>query len=325
VKKVFGYVLLLVVTAIIVVAFLYIYKDSNNKELSFSGNIDTRTVNLGFRFLGKIEKINKDEGDSVVKGDILASLDSKNLQNNINEVKERLNAENIKLTKLKKGFRKEDIEEAKGELEAALANLKLLEDVLKRQERLVEKNATSREAYINARYKYEAAEGTLKKAEALYEMRKKGYEEEDIRAQMALVASLEAALKAALQDLEDSVIKSPFDGIILTRLKEDGAIVNPGERILELSRQDEFWVKAYVDEPHLGAISQGDEVLVYADVRKEPYIGVIGNISPIAEFTPKNIETIELRSDLVYRFRVLLKDPDKKIKQGMPVTIKLKK
>ncbi|MDR0762733.1 MAG: HlyD family efflux transporter periplasmic adaptor subunit [Campylobacteraceae bacterium] len=324
-KKVFGYIFLVMIIAAIAAAFFYIYKDTNGKELSFSGNVDTRTVNLGFRFLGKIDKIYKDEGDSVVKDEILASLDSKNLQNNINEVRARLSAEKIKLDKLKKGFRKEDIEEAKGELESALANFKLLEDILKRQERLVDKNATSQESYINALYKYEAAEGTLRKAEALYAMRKKGYEEEDIKAQKALVESLEAALKAALQDLEDSVIKSPFDGVILTRLKEDGAIVNPGERILELSRQDEFWVKAYVDEPHLGAISQGDEVLVYADVRKEPYIGVIGNISPIAEFTPKNIETIELRSDLVYRFRVLLKEPDKKIKQGMPVTIKLKK
>ncbi|MDR2635257.1 MAG: HlyD family efflux transporter periplasmic adaptor subunit [Campylobacteraceae bacterium] len=324
-KKILGYILLLAIIAAIVVAFLYVYKDSNNKELSFSGNVDTRTVNLGFRFLGKIEKINKDEGDSVAEGEILASLDSKNLQNNINEVKARLNAENIKLDKLKKGFRKEDIAEAKGELESALANLKLSEDTFKRQERLLEKNATSQEIYTNARYKYEAAEGTLKKAEALYAMRIKGYEDEDIKAQMALVASLDAALKAALQDLEDSVIKSPFDGVILTRLKEEGAIVNPGERILEISRQDEFWVKAYIDEPYLGAISQGDEVLVYTDVRKEPYIGIIGNISPIAEFTPKNIETIELRSDLVYKFRVLLKDPDKKIKQGMPVNIKLKK
>ncbi|MDR1977094.1 MAG: HlyD family efflux transporter periplasmic adaptor subunit [Campylobacteraceae bacterium] len=308
-----------------VAAFLYFYKNPKSEDLSFYGNVDTRTVNLGFRFLGKIEKMNKDEGDSVAKDEILASLDSKNLQNGIDEARARLDAEKIKLDKLNSGFRKEDINEAKGEFEAASANLKLAEDVLRRQERLYTKNATSREVYFNAKYKYEAAEGTLRKAEALYKLRQKGYQEEDIKAQSALVASLEAALQSALQDLEDSVLRSPFDGVILARLKEEGAIVNPGERILEISRQDEFWVKAYVDEPNLGAISQGDEVLVYADVREEPYLGVVGNISPVAEFTPKNIETIELRSDLVYRFRVLLKDPDKKIKQGMPVTVKLKK
>ncbi|MDR1554433.1 MAG: HlyD family efflux transporter periplasmic adaptor subunit [Campylobacteraceae bacterium] len=310
---------------IAIVALLYAFKDSKINELSFYGNIDTRTVSLGFRFLGKIEKINKDEGESVTKGEILASLDSRNLQNGIIEAEARLDAEKIKLTKLKNGFRKEDINEAEGEFESAIANLKLLDDTLQRQKKLFDKNATSKEAYLNAKYKYEAAVGTFKKAEALYDLRTKGYQDEDIKAQSLLVTSLEATLNAVLQDLEDSVIKSPFDGVVLTRLKEEGAIVNPGERVLEISRQDEFWVKAYVDESHLGVISQGDEVLVYTDVRTEPYLGIVGNISPIAEFTPKNIETIELRSDLVYRFRVLLKEPDKKLKQGMPVTIKLKK
>ncbi|MDR2342154.1 MAG: HlyD family efflux transporter periplasmic adaptor subunit [Campylobacteraceae bacterium] len=310
---------------VLIIVFLVFSMYPRNEDISFYGNVDTRTVSLGFRFLGKVEKINKDEGDSVVEGEILASLDSKNLQNSIAEAEARLNAEKMKFDKLKNGFRKEDISEAKGEFEAAEANLKLTKDIFERQERLLEKSATSKEAYLNAKYKYEAAEGTFKKAESLYKMRIKGYQNEDIEAQNALVSSLEASLKSVLQDLEDSVIKSPFDGIILSRLKEEGAIVNPGERILEISRQDEFWVKAYVDESHLGAISQGDEVLVYTDVRKEPYIGVIGNISPIAEFTPKNIETAELRSDLVYRFRVLIKDSDKKLKQGMPVTVKLKK
>ncbi|MDR2099955.1 MAG: HlyD family efflux transporter periplasmic adaptor subunit [Campylobacteraceae bacterium] len=309
----------------LIAAFVVIYTYPKDKDISFYGNVDTRTVNLGFRFLGKIEKINKDEGDSVSKDEVLVTLDSKNLHNNIAEVGARLDAEKIKLNKLQNGFRKEDINEAKGEFESAAANFKLAEDVFLRQERLFEKSATSKEAYLNAKYKYEAAAGTLKKAESIYKMRIKGYQSEDIEAQNALVLSLEAALKTARQDLEDSEIKSPFDGVILARLKEEGAIVNPGEKVLEVSRQDEFWVKAYVDESHLGTISQGDEVLVYTDVRAEPYLGIIGNISPIAEFTPKNIETEELRSDLVFRFRVLIKDSDKKLKQGMPVTVKLKK
>jgi HlyD family secretion protein len=323
-RKIFISVFLFILAVAAISIYMY-KKDSKNEDLLFYGNIDTRTVNLGFRFLGKVDKINKDEGESVAKGEILASLDSKNLQNNIAEARAKLNAEKIKLNKLKNGFREEDINEAKGEFEAAAANLKLLEDMFKRQETLFEKNATSKEAYLNSKYRYEAAVGTADKAEAFYNLRMKGYQDEDIKAQSALVTSLEASLKSVLQDLEDSVIKSPFDGIILARLKEEGAIVNPGEVILELSRQDEFWVKAYVDELHLGTISQGDEVLIYTDVSERPYFGIIGNISPVAEFTPKNIETMDLRSDLVYRFRVLIKDPDKKIKQGMPVTVKLKK
>jgi len=304
---------------------LYFYQNTKPKEPVFYGNIDTRTVNLGFRFLGKIESISKDEGESVAKDEILVTLESKNLQNKIDETKARLDAENVKLSKLKNGFRAEEIDEAKGAFEEASANLKLIEDVYQRQSGLWEKNATSKEAYLNAKYRFEAAKGAVERASALYTMRKNGYQNEDISAQKALVSSLEAALKTAYQDLEDSVIRSPVEGVILARLKEEGAIVNPGERVLEVSKQDEFWVKAYADEPYLGLISQGDEVLIFTDVNREHYTGIIGYISPSAEFTPKNIETMELRSDLVYHFRVLLKNPDKKIKQGMPVTVKLKK
>ncbi|MDR3345553.1 MAG: efflux RND transporter periplasmic adaptor subunit [Campylobacteraceae bacterium] len=309
----------------IVLVFVYVYKDFKSKELLFYGNVDTRTVNLGFRFLGKIESILKDEGDSVTKDEVLAALDSKNLHNNIDEVAARLEAEKIKLSKLKNGFREEEIEEALGAFEEAEANRKLMEDVFLRQELLYEYNATSKEAYLNAQYKLEAARGLTQKAYSVYLLRKNGYQKEDIDAQAALVLSLEATLRAASQDLEDSVLKSPVDGVILARLKEEGAIANPGERVFEVAKQEEYWVRAYVDEPYLGLISQGDKVFVYADVRKEPYEGIVGYISPLAEFTPKNIETMELRSDLVYHFRVLLQNPDKKIKQGMPVTIKLKK
>jgi HlyD family secretion protein len=304
---------------------LYAYVDSRSKEFLFYGNVDTRTVNLGFRFLGKIESIAKDEGDSVSKDEVLASLDSKNLHNTIDETEARLNIEKIKLSKLKNGFREEEVGEALGVYEEAQANLKLAEDVFLRQETLLEHNATSKEIYLNAKYRFEAARGASQKALSLFLLRKNGYQQEDIDAQDALVSSLEAILRAASQDLEDSILRSPVDGVILARLKEEGAIANPGDRVFEVAKQEEFWVRAYVDEPYLGVISQGDKVFVYADVRKEPYAGIVGYISPLAEFTPKNIETMELRSDLVYHFRVLLQDPDKKIKQGMPVTIKLKK
>ncbi|MDR3177678.1 MAG: HlyD family efflux transporter periplasmic adaptor subunit [Campylobacteraceae bacterium] len=313
-----------IILAAILTAVVLFTLNSKPKEIVFYGNVDTRTVNLGFRFLGKIESITKDEGESVAKGEILAALENKNILNVIDDVKAKLEAESIKLSKLQNGFRKEEISQAKGEFEEASANFKLLEDIFTRQTNLYEHNATSKEAYLNARYRFEAAKGTLEKASALYQLRQKGYQDEDIKAQKAFVASLEANLKIALQDLEDSVMKSPVDGVVLARLKEEGAVVSPAERVFEISKQDEYWIKAYVDEPNLGLISQGNEASIYTDVNDKPYDGVIGYISPIAEFTPKNIETMQLRSDLVYNFRVLVKNPDKKIKQGMPVTIKLK-
>ena len=117
---------------------------------------------------------------------------------------------------------------------------------------------------------------------------------------------------------------SPIDGIIQTKFKEIGEIANPGEPVFEISKKDNFFVRAYIDEPYMGKIKIGDEVLVYSDIKDEPYTGHISFISNVAEFTPKNVQTIKLRADLVYRFKVDIDKSDDKLKQGMPVHIKLK-
>lgn len=115
---------------------------------------------------------------------------------------------------------------------------------------------------------------------------------------------------------------APTDGTVLSRYVENGSVVVPAQTILEIALQDEYWVRAYVSEAQLGRIKQGEKMLVQSDARSEPYKGFVGFISPVAEFTPKNIETPELRPDLVYRFRVIITDPTPELKQGLPVTVK---
>src|SRR5690606_21642306 len=117
---------------------------------------------------------------------------------------------------------------------------------------------------------------------------------------------------------------APADGIILTRAAEPGAIVAAGTPVYALSLQNPVWVRAYISEPQLGLIHPGARVKLYTDTRPDvPYDGQIGFISPVAEFTPKSVETPELRADLVYRFRVVVLNPDEALRQGMPVTVRL--
>ena len=85
-----------------------------------------------------------------------------------------------------------------------------------------------------------------------------------------------------------------------------------------------LWVRTYIDEKNLGKIKYGQKALIYTDSRpKDPYMGHIGFISPVAEFTPKTVETTELRVDLVYRIRVIIDNSDLYLRQGMPVTVKI--
>lgn len=295
----------------------------NENNLTFYGNIDTRTVNVGFRFLGKIENITKDEGEIVKKDEVLVKLDTASLEKSLEELNEKIFASKLELSKLQTGYRQEEILEAKAAMEEAIENLNKTKDTYNRQANLFKTKSTSEENFTISQLNYKQALATLDKAKALYELRKNGYRDEDIKIQESNLKSLEIQAEKIKIDLNDSVIKAPVDGVILTRFKEIGAITNAGESILEIAKTDEFWVRAYIDEKNLGNIKPGLKMSIQTDSRSENYEGVIGFISPVAEFTPKNIETQELRADLVYSFRVIVKNPDDKIRQGMPVTLKI--
>lgn len=295
----------------------------NENNLTFYGNIDTRTVNVGFRFLGKIENITKDEGEIVKKDEILVKLDTASLEKSLEELNEKIFASKLELSKLQTGYRQEEILEAKAAMEEAIENLNKTKDTYNRQANLFKTKSTSEENFTISQLNYKQALATLDKAKALYELRKNGYRDEDIKIQESNLKSLEIQAEKIKIDLNDSIIKAPVDGVILTRFKEIGAITNAGESILEIAKTDEFWVRAYIDEKNLGNIKPGLKMSIQTDSRSENYEGVIGFISPVAEFTPKNIETQELRADLVYSFRVIVKNPDDKIRQGMPVTLKI--
>ncbi|MCT7583126.1 HlyD family efflux transporter periplasmic adaptor subunit [Aliarcobacter butzleri] len=295
----------------------------NENNLTFYGNIDTRTVNVGFRFLGKIENITKDEGEIIKKNEVLVKLDTASLEKSLEELNEKIFASKLELSKLQTGYRQEEILEAKAAMEEAIENLNKTKDTYNRQANLFKTKSTSEENFTISQLNYKQALATLDKAKALYELRKNGYRDEDIKIQESNLKSLEIQAEKLKIDLNDSVIKAPVDGVILTRFKEIGAITNAGESILEIAKTDEFWVRAYIDEKNLGNIKPGLKMSIQTDSRSENYEGVIGFISPVAEFTPKNIETQELRADLVYSFRVIVKNPDDKIRQGMPVTLKI--
>jgi len=291
-------------------------------EIRYYGNVDTRTVMLGFRFLGEIESIEKDEGMAVHKGEKLVALVSDTLQNALQEVNANIEIAEAELKKLKSGYRIEERDEARAQLQEAQANLERAKDRYDRQSRLIETHATSEENYRSSEAAYKQARAQRDGAKALYELRKNGYRAEDIEAQEAKLKSLRAQAEKLKVDIRDCVIVAPVDGVVLTRFKEPGSVVNPGENVLEIAKTDEFWVQAYVDEPNLGLIKPGAPMLIYTDSRQEPYTGHVGHISPNAEFTPKNIQTEALRADLVFRFRVIVEHPDGSLRQGMPVTLK---
>lgn len=138
----------------------------------------------------------------------------------------------------------------------------------------------------------------------------------------ASVEQTKASLGVAITNLKDTKVYAPNDGTILTRVREPGSVVREGDPIYTLSLLSPVWIRAFVSESVLGKIYPGMKAQVLCDGGCN-YEGQIGFISPVAEFTPKTVETTQLRADLVYRIRVIVDNPDLLLKQGMPVTVKL--
>jgi len=138
-----------------------------------------------------------------------------------------------------------------------------------------------------------------------------------------------AQKKAAKNQLDYTRIYAPDNGIVMVRVVEPGATVNKGQSVYTISKTKPVWIRAYVNETDLGNIAYGMGVKVYTDTtnpqtgKKREYNGYIGYISPVAEFTPKTVQSTDLRTSLVYRIRVYIDDVDEFLRQGMPVTIKI--
>jgi HlyD family secretion protein len=141
---------------------------------------------------------------------------------------------------------------------------------------------------------------------------------------LAALHVAQANLDTTNTNLADTVIYAPSDGMILSRVKEPGTILNPGDVVYVLALDIPIWARVYISEKDLGRIFLGMKAKVYTDSNpNKPYQGQVGFISPVAEFTPKTVETEELRTKLVYRLRVIISNPDKFLRQGMPVTVEL--
>ncbi|MFZ1102449.1 MAG: secretion protein HlyD [Hyphomicrobiaceae bacterium] len=290
--------------------------------LILTGNVEVRQVNLGFKVAGRIHSLKVDEGDSVADGQLLAQLEKVYFEDSIAQITAQRDQAKAAFAKMQAGNRPEEIAQAEAtvkEREATLANARI---ALERAEQLLKRDVGTRKAFDDAQAAYREAEARLNSGRQALRLMRAGFRTEDIDAARAQLAEREAALQVAQRQLADAALLAPSRGVVLTRVREAGAIVAAGETVLVLSLTDPVWVRSYVSEVDLGRIKPGMEVSVRTDTPGVRVLkGRIGFISTTAEFTPKTVETQELRTALVYRIRIVVPDPGDILRQGMPVTV----
>ena len=313
-----------IVLAISVVSYAVIRARQGDGGLVLYGNVDIREVNLGFRVAGRVASLAVDEGDVVHTGQALGQLDAAPIERELRVAEGALASLTARHALLKAGYRPEEVAQARAALAERRAALVNAEQELARQAELRGTGATSQRGYDEALAARDQARARVTAAEQSLQQLAAGFRKEEVTEGGANVLRAEATVAQSQLRLEDTTLKAPADGVILTRAVEPGAIVASGATAFTLSLTRPVWVRAYVGEPDLGHAAPGTAVELYTDSRPaKPYHGRIGYVSPNAEFTPKNVETADLRTSLVYRLRIVVADPDAELRQGMPVTVKL--
>jgi len=298
--------------------------NSSRDALTLYGNVDIRQVELGFRVAGRLKSMLFEEGQAVTAGTLLAELDPVTFEHDLQAAAANLDQEEARLKKLVTGSRREEILRGKASVEEATASAKNARLDLQRAQQLLADGATPRSTYDNALAASLQADARLAAANESYRLLVEGNRQEDIAAGRAAVLAAQARVAAARTAVEDTHLLAPSDGVILSRVREPGAIVSPVDIVYVLSLTRSVWVRAYVAEPQLGRLHPGMQVTVSSDAAPSRQVkGHIGFISPTAEFTPKSVETPELRTDLVYRLRIIVDEPDQGLRQGMPVTVQI--
>lgn len=318
---------IVILTVVLVVAAIaggtLWYKSRQNNGLTLYGNVDIRTVNMSFRVGGRLQALQVDEGDAVSAGQRVGEIDRAPYENALMQAKANVAAAQAKYDLTVAGYRDEEIAQAAAAVRQAQAAYDYAQNFYQRQQGLWASRTISANDLENARSSRDQSLASLKSAQDKLNQYHAGNRPQEIEQAKASLEQAQAQLAQSQLDLQDTTLLAPSDGTILTRAVEPGSMLNAGSTVLTLSLTRPVWIRAYVDEKNLGQAQPGRELLLYTDGRPNtPYHGKIGFVSPTAEFTPKTVETPDLRTDLVYRLRIVVTDADDALRQGMPVTVK---
>ena len=326
-KKTLVIVLLIAIGGAAWLTWRLTHRKQTADQLDLHGNVDLRQVNLSFNNNERIAAVLVQEGDRVHKGQALARLDTSRLEPQVAQIEAQAAAQRAVVERFHDGNRPEEIAQARANLQSAVAD-----SVNARQQyqRLVDLTkstsggAVSQQDVDIAKAALDVADAKVAVNQKALELEVAGPRREDIAQAEAMLRADEAQTAFLRQQLADAQLLAPCEGVVRSRLMEPGEMASPQTPVFSLAVIDPKWIRAYVDEAHLDNVHPGMAATVTVDsFPGRAFDGWVGFISPIAEFTPKDVQTEELRTSLVFEIRVFVKDTEDKLRLGSPATVHL--
>lgn len=302
--------------------------DCSNSEdantLSASGTIETIDVTVSTKVGGQIKEFIVKEGDRVKRGDLLLVIDHEMLDIQLRQSEAGVELANSQLRLLQSGARKEDIRQSEDLLKQAKVNLDQALTDKDRMQALYESNTITKKQYEEALNRYELTLAQYNSAKENLSKVKSIIRPEEIEGARANLKKALATVDQLKQNISDCSIHSPADGFISKKYVEAGEIVAPSSSLLKISDLETVNLVIYISEVELGKVKLGQTAEIKVDAFKEKsYKGKIIFISPEAEFTPKNIQTQDERTKLVFGVKIEIPNPQFELKPGMPADAKV--
>lgn len=291
----------------------------NENEITASGNIEVTDVVISSKGAGQIKVFNIKEGDNVKRDELLLQIDHDLLDIQLRQMNANIEQAEAQLKLLQSGARIEDINMAEEQVRLSKINLDQAEADSERMRNLYETETVTKKQYDDALTRYQQTLNLYNSSLENLDKVKNLIRPEEIESAKANLKRNIANADLIKKNIEDCSVKSPVTGIVAKKFVETGEYVNPGSSLMKIADLSTAKLNIYINETDLGKIKLGQKAEVKTDSYKDrTYTGVVIYISPEAEFTPKNIQTEEERTKLVFEVKIEIPNPDNELKAGMP-------
>lgn len=310
----------LIFLALTATLFLISCSSSDEKRyIEASGTIESTNIIISSRTAGNIQKMNFSEGAKVSIGDTILIIDHEMLDIQLRQSIASKDVTEAQLKLMLAGARKEDINQAEQNLNQAKVNYETAERDKTRMKRLYDSRSITQKQYEDAVARYDLMAAQYSAANENLAKVKQIFRKEEIDQAKANLNKSIAGVDLLEKNIRDSYVLSPINGFLVKTFIENSETVTPMSSLFKVSDLDVVELVIYVSEEELGLVKLGQKAEVTIDTFKDKvYEGKVTYISPEAEFTPKNIQTKDERTKLVFAVKIEIPNKNYDLKPGMP-------